>query len=424
MRLALTTLLLCTVTSAAWSGTVFVHNVKDAPFNAKGDGITNDAPAIQAALAAAKTSGHAVYIPSGVYRIDSPLEYSTTTTAQGLQLFGDGERKTILDNRVPSGAMLRMTGASNQFQHGALLTNFAIERRGGSGISDGIYFTHQYRIKVDAVRISGMGGDGIEVEVVQGDSDGSVHVSLERVRSEENAGYGINFNVAAGRTELSFVAVRDSFIHSNVAGGIRYRGQVSLFENIAFTENAGVGAFYTYGPQFSQNLTMIGCSSENNRVALNLNALLNGRFINTQIRNSATAVPSQFAVVLNNVAGVATDNVVFDGTFVETFAGFSPYEFFIVQANNTNTQINNTRWSIYDAPGQQRINSSVSTLSVSDGSKRGIQTTTPASTSAALASPLNVGNLPAYADNGAAAAAGLGVGALYRSFNGQVMIRY
>src|ERR1041384_6112494 len=111
-------MLLCAAAPIAVSGTITVHNVKDAPFNAKGDGITVDTAAIQAALNAAKLSGQAVYIPTGVYRIDAPLDYATTTTAQGLQLIGEGERKTILDNRVASGAMLRMTGASNQFQHG------------------------------------------------------------------------------------------------------------------------------------------------------------------------------------------------------------------------------------------------------------------------------------------------------------------
>ena len=43
------------------------YSVKDAPFFAKGDGITDDTVAIQAALTAAGTSCGLVYFPHGTY---------------------------------------------------------------------------------------------------------------------------------------------------------------------------------------------------------------------------------------------------------------------------------------------------------------------------------------------------------------------
>lgn len=43
-------------------------NVRD--HGATGDGVTNDAPAIRAAIAAAVKIGGAVLFPSGTYRID------------------------------------------------------------------------------------------------------------------------------------------------------------------------------------------------------------------------------------------------------------------------------------------------------------------------------------------------------------------
>lgn len=57
-------------------------NVKDAPFNAKGDGVTDDTAAIQAAIVAAKVGG-VVYLPGGKYKITSTLTLYAGVTLQG-----------------------------------------------------------------------------------------------------------------------------------------------------------------------------------------------------------------------------------------------------------------------------------------------------------------------------------------------------
>jgi hypothetical protein len=55
-------------------------------YGAKGDGVTNDSAAIQAAITAAGTNG-VVYLPSGTYIIGSPLSVPSGT---GLQILGAG----------------------------------------------------------------------------------------------------------------------------------------------------------------------------------------------------------------------------------------------------------------------------------------------------------------------------------------------
>lgn len=69
--------------------TIFA-DVKAAPYLAKGDGVTNDAPAIQAAINACP-AGQVVYMPAGVYRLNAPLQMRS-----GVVLRGAGMTATTL----------------------------------------------------------------------------------------------------------------------------------------------------------------------------------------------------------------------------------------------------------------------------------------------------------------------------------------
>ena len=73
-----------------------VINVKDAPYNAKGDGVTDDADAIIAALTAAETAGGAVvYLPDGTYQ-----------SSKVLFIHGN---KVLLKGQSVSGTKIRFT---------------------------------------------------------------------------------------------------------------------------------------------------------------------------------------------------------------------------------------------------------------------------------------------------------------------------
>ena len=66
-------------------------NVKKAPYDAKGDGSTDDTGAIQAAINAA-TANQVVYLPASTYRITNTLHISTPN----ITIRGDGPTSTII----------------------------------------------------------------------------------------------------------------------------------------------------------------------------------------------------------------------------------------------------------------------------------------------------------------------------------------
>src|SRR5689334_4332385 len=76
-------------------------NVKSAPYGAVGDGVTDDAPAINRALEAVRKrmdyggqgkQGMVVYIPPGIYRLDAPLDLN----GRQFNLMGAGSYQTVL----------------------------------------------------------------------------------------------------------------------------------------------------------------------------------------------------------------------------------------------------------------------------------------------------------------------------------------
>src|SRR2546426_9436559 len=75
-----TTPLLCAL---GWSGTAWTQTFNPKAYGAKGDGVADDAPAINAALAAVPAAGGVLELSPGVYRITAPLRLSKKVIVAG-----------------------------------------------------------------------------------------------------------------------------------------------------------------------------------------------------------------------------------------------------------------------------------------------------------------------------------------------------
>lgn len=80
-------------------------NVRNAPYNARGDGVTDDTAAIQKAIDKCP-NGQAVYLPAGTYRLTDEIEIR----GRSITLRGDGQRRTRLRNYAGSGNILSIYG--------------------------------------------------------------------------------------------------------------------------------------------------------------------------------------------------------------------------------------------------------------------------------------------------------------------------
>jgi hypothetical protein len=224
-------------TATSVAGVQTATNIKDAPFSAKGDGVTDDTAAIQAAIDTA-TSGlgivqdvHQVFAPPGVYVV------SNLKIPAFCQFFGAGMDITHLIRKSGStGAMIRDKAAAEGNASGATgITIRDITLAGMGGAGDGIDIGRTDRSpNPSAIDFNSYGGlhrvhvhDFPSGTGIQMQSNALMHSFLE----VDACGTGITTSAGGGNTflfplaqinttcDIHVVSSGDTFVGLQIEGG-------------------------------------------------------------------------------------------------------------------------------------------------------------------------------------------------------------
>ena len=136
-----------------------VVNVKDPGYDAKGDGVTDDAGAIQDAIDAAAVNRGIVFLPPGTYRLTTGLTINTS----GVSLVGSGALTTTLNVDAVTGYAITVagsgTGSANHINavHLSGMTIRQTDR--AAGAADGItlnYVSHCALSDIRCIELKGI----------------------------------------------------------------------------------------------------------------------------------------------------------------------------------------------------------------------------------------------------------------------------
>lgn len=242
-------------------------SVMEPPYNATGDGATNDATEVQAAFDAA--AGGVVLLPAGFnFRVEDDITVSADT-----MVLGYGATLTIVDNGVAANRSLFIDAVSNVSVLGLTITSTASARTGvygniraegadhvtikdcttGVSPSTGIFLHTTSDFIIENNRVEDAWADGIHIQrhcvrgVVRGnqvrnvDDDGIGVISIDDEDNCESIvveGNVIDTNAVAG-AGISVVGGRNIVVASNAIRNI-FAGGISVVGGAGFHFPVGI----------------------------------------------------------------------------------------------------------------------------------------------------------------------------------------
>lgn|GEM_PF-6142608 len=228
-----------------------VLNVKNSPFNAAGDGATDDRLAIQAALDA-WMPGDEVYLPAGDYLIGPPpTPYAALLAPAGITFYGDGVGKsemTLSPYALPETKLFELENYSTQ----NTVTDLTFHGNGALKDYDAegelLHGLHVSRSRFQRLEFYGAVSEGIDLDFPD-------HCLIEDVYGEDCGGDlihgGANYSAIYNRVHRVTAvncAHRRADAGASEAYAIHLSGDVNSFVDVMALNCAnGVGTIQGFG---------------------------------------------------------------------------------------------------------------------------------------------------------------------------------
>ena len=289
-------------------GTNRVFNVMHSDYGAVGDGVTNDATAIQAAVDAALPVGGTVYFPTGTYQIESKIIIADDAARDpdqsanfGITLRGESYRKSIIQVKSTLGSnidsIFAFDNTSNRAEWFVIKDLYLL---GLSKTDHGIKATKLANSTIDKVRIQSCDVAGIK------DVGTSFNLDILECFITANTGFGIWIASSANNVNIvntKIVSTTGIGIHIGDGFGQNIQG--------CDLENNTDCAIYTHG---SRGLTIRDNYFEANA--------------GTGVVFSENSLTLQADIIINGVASSSNiisvfsecEGIVIEGNFVRSSA--------------------------------------------------------------------------------------------------------
>lgn len=301
-------------------------NVKEAPYNARGNGTTDDTAAIQAALDSLPVTGGIVYLPPGKYEISSTLLITQDNTT----LIGSGAGNRIGATQQGAGSRIEaaagVTGSVVSVQrtlddrtvYGVKIQDIGIDGDSVGSNVDGLFF-RSIRGEIHNVSVKNCTGNGIRIK----------GYASWKATSNKLIACDIGNNNTAGvffDTDASDNIVNGNVLHDNQDGMVN--AQTGQIVNACdFLSNTRYGLFLDNGGSRSR---FIGCRfrlNANHGVVLDSNTVgfSDVAFVGCGFETNGTVADNTYDhIIFQGLTANALSRIILTGCNFSYSSGSSP----------------------------------------------------------------------------------------------------
>jgi len=254
-------------------------SVKD--FGARGDDVTDDTAALQAAIAAAQSSGRPLFIPAGRY------SYSGLTVGGGVDIYGEGAPLYTILHYKGTGTALQLRNS------GGRLRNFAIFSTGAARTA--LDVVNASELYVDHVQVGGSPASRFTTGVRLSQS---AAVTLEHFVSSWN---DVGILLDAGEWANSHISIHDGNLFEHAVAPIQIKQGTGVFIERNWIEGFQTGILVE-----------------------NAGGLVSANSVSVRDNSIISIRPGALALHVNTTSeqqGLFVYNFVFEGNKVSTAAG-------------------------------------------------------------------------------------------------------